>query len=84
MFANIIDKIKSNFSISWVVYFFLGIVAFNFADNIKNNNAWYPDFIYRLCCGLKDPLYIPISLKRSEISSGLSFKDYKIRFFFTL
>ena len=34
MFANIIDKIKSNFSISWVVYFFLGIVAFNFADNI--------------------------------------------------
>ena len=34
MFANIIDKIKSNFSISWVVYFFLGIVAFNFADNV--------------------------------------------------
>lgn len=34
MFANIISKIKSNFSISWVVYFFLGIVAFNFADNI--------------------------------------------------
>lgn len=34
MLANIIDKIKSNFSISWVVYFFLGIVAFNFANNI--------------------------------------------------
>ena len=34
MFANIINKIKSNFSISWVVYLFLGIVAFNFANNI--------------------------------------------------
>ena len=34
MFANIINKIKSNFSISWIIYFFLGIVAFNFANNI--------------------------------------------------
>ena len=34
MFANIINKIKSNFRISWVIYIFLGVVAFNFANNI--------------------------------------------------
>ena len=34
MFANIINKIKTNISISWAVYIFLGMLAFNFADNI--------------------------------------------------
>ena len=34
MFANIINKIKSNISVSWTVYLFLGVLAFNFANNI--------------------------------------------------